>query len=280
MPAAAAAVDMLLRQNPVDPALNRFCKDRPADLMADASTWADDVKSTAKTGAWHYVDIPLSVNSWTSLAAWCPPIVATTTSPGENDRPGCVTDAIEYEWGILRDASQPAAERAMALRYVIHLAGDIHQPLHASNNDDRGGNCTAIQFYAEDRPANLHAIWDYKLLERDLANRKSSEADFAKALDRKFAIHWTEWGEQKPDTEEWAWEGQALARSVTYGDLKPSIPVEAPNPQVLCDAERDKVAALHVSINDSYFRQTIPVIEEQLAKAGYRLAGLLNQTFQ
>ena len=49
-PAASAAVDRLLRENPIDPALNRFCKDRPNDLMADAATWADDVKNTEKNG--------------------------------------------------------------------------------------------------------------------------------------------------------------------------------------------------------------------------------------
>lgn len=276
-PAASAAVDQLLKQNPIDPALNRFCKDRPDDSMADSATWADDTKNAEKTGVWHYVDIPLTVNERTSLAAWCPPI---GPSVGGKDRPGCVTDAIEYEWGILRDASRPAAERATALRYVIHFVGDIHQPLHDSDNDDRGGNCTAITFYAEARPANLHAIWDYKLLERELTNRKLTQSDLATKLDLQFGDRWEAWGEKKPDPVEWAWEGQALAKSVTYGDLMPSIPVETPNPQADCNAERDKVAALRILIGDAYFNQTIPVIDEQLAKAGYRLAAVLNDTFK
>src|SRR5277367_4546306 len=59
-PEASAAVDNLLRNNPIDDAVKRFCKDRPADLMADSSTWADDVRTTEKTGPWHYVDIPLA----------------------------------------------------------------------------------------------------------------------------------------------------------------------------------------------------------------------------
>jgi hypothetical protein len=95
----------------------------------------------------------------------------------------------------------------------------------------------------------------------------------------QFADNAKAWGEQKPDAAAWAWEGFALAKSATYGDLKPSIPFEKPDPRADCNAERDKVAALKISISDGYFKQTIPVIHEQLAKAGYRLAALLNQTF-
>ena len=277
-PEASAAVDQLLQQSPIDPALNRFCKDRPAEPMADAATWADDTKSAEKTGVWHYVDIPLTVSSpGGSLAAWCP---AISPSVGGKDRPGCVTNAIEYEWGILRDASRPTAERATALRYIIHFVGDIHQPLHDSDNDDRGGNCTALRFYAEDRPANLHAIWDYKLIEHELTGKKLSQSDLATALDLQFADDWKTWGEKKPDPVSWAWKGWSLAKQAVYGDLKPSIPLETPNPQADCDAERDKVAALQISIGDSYFNQTIPIVNEQLAKSGYRLAALLNRTYQ
>jgi hypothetical protein len=276
-PAAAAAVDKLLSQNPIDPALNRFCKDRPADPMADASTWADDAKNTEKTGVWHYVDIPLTVKGQTSLSPWCPPIGLAT---GGKDRPGCVTNAIEYEWTILRDTAKSDTARATALRYVIHLVGDIHQPLHDSDNDDHGGNCTALRFYTEERPANLHAIWDYKLIQRELTIRKTNQTDFVAVLDQKFANRWQSWGETKTGAVEWAWESFALAKSVIYGDLKPPIPVEAPNPQSDCSEEREKVAALHIAVDNAYFEQTIPVVREQLAKAGYRLAALLNQTFK
>lgn len=276
-PEVAAVVDQLLNDNPIDPALNRFCKDRPSDIMADASTWADDIKNTEKTSLWHYVDIPLTVSERTSLAPWCP---AIGPSVDGKERPGCITNAMQYEWGILKDTATPPADRARALRYLIHFAGDIHQPLHDSDNDDRGGNCTSLRFFAEDRPANLHAIWDYKLIQRDLAGRKMSQTDYATALDRQLADRWKTKAALRPDPEGWAWEGNALAKSVTYGDLKPLIPVEQPDPQADCDVERDKVAALHIAVAEDYFHQTIPVVDEQLAKAGYRLAELLNETFR
>jgi hypothetical protein len=275
--AAAAAVDLLLTQNPIDPALKRFCGaavdvTRPADLMADASTWADDVKyNPEKTAAWHFVDIPLTgpltTNSGTSLDPWCPPIGPSVNG---KERPGCVTNALEYELSILRDKSRPHAERAKALRYVIHLVGDIHQPLHDSNNNDEGGNCTALHFFAEVPPAKLHAIWDYKLIQRDLASRHLTQTPYAKSLDRGFTS-------RTLNPVDWAWEGHQLAIEVVYGDLKPSIPLEAPTAHHDCPAETGKVAALDISIGQPYFDQALPVIYEQLNKAGYRLAALLNQ---
>src|SRR4051812_43590773 len=60
-PGVSAAVNELLRSVPIDAALKRYCQDRPNDPMADASTWADDVRNDEKTGEWHYVDIPRSV---------------------------------------------------------------------------------------------------------------------------------------------------------------------------------------------------------------------------
>jgi len=280
-PAAAAAVDQLLRESPIDPALRRFCRDRPDDPMADAATWADDIKYTEKTDLWHYVDIPLTVTSRTSLAPWCPPI--GPAPPGEKtSRPGCVTSALEYELAILRDKSRSAADRATALRYVIHFAGDIQQPLHDSNNNDRGGNCTSMQFFAEDRPTNLHSIWDYKLIEHKLTLDKLTQPDYARQLDRQFASQAAPAAASGP--VDWAWEGHQLALAVTYGDLSPSIPVEKtaaplPTPDAVCDAETGKITAIHIAIGEKYFNQAMPVIGEQLAKGGYRLAALLNQSF-
>jgi len=274
--AASAAVDGLLKSNPIDPTLRRFCQDRPGDPIADSSTWADDAKNTEKTGSWHFIDIPLTASGPGPLGAWCPPIGERVDG---KDRPGCITDAIAYESAILRDASRPASERATALRYLIHFVGDIHQPLHDSDNNDRGRNCTSLSFFGGEKPATLHAIWDYRIIARDLEDRKISQAALASELDQRFDSRWSQWGKPKPDPDAWAWEGNAIAKSVVYGDLKPAIPIEKPTPQADCNAERDKVAALHISLNDTYLKQALPVIDEQLAKAGYRLAGLLNAVF-
>jgi nuclease S1 len=273
-PAAASAVDQLLQRNPIDPSLHRFCQNRPADLMADASTWADDVKNTEKTGAWHFVDIPLTVGTRTSLAPFCHTI---GISAGGKDRPGCITNAIQYEQSILRDQTRSGAERAGALRYVIHFAGDIHQPLHDCDNNDRGGNCTAVRFFAEQIPANLHAVWDYKLIARELSKQHATEIEYARRLDQKFAGQ-AGWARIASPVD-WAWEGHRLARTAAYGYLNPPIPFETPDARADCEVERDKVTALHIAVGSQYSGKALPIIDEQLAKAGYRLAVLLNSVW-
>jgi hypothetical protein len=279
-PAASAAVDDLLRENPVDPAVKRFCQDRPADLMADTAAWADDMKPIDKTFLWHQIDIPMGISSGDAMK-WCDPI---GPSVGGKDRPGCIVNAIPYELGILRDTGQPAAERAKALRYIIHLMGDLTQPLHVSDNFDQGGNCALIRFFADEKLQTLHGIWDYGLIGRDLSEKKQTQPQYAAALDKEFASHWSEWGEAKPDILGWTWEGHGLAAPAVYDGLKPRIPLASPSSgladRAACGAERDRIAAMHISIGDEYAAQALPVIRQQLAKAGYRLAGVLNQTFR
>jgi hypothetical protein len=272
-PAVSIAVDRLLLEKPIDPQLSRFCKDRPNDPMADAATWADDARTIEKTGDWHFIDIPLAAHTDSDAMKWC--------KPAPDGQPGCIVGAIEYEWAILRDKSQPALVRAKALRYLIHFVGDLSQPLHASDNHDRGGNCTEIRFFAEPTPQNLHAIWDYKIIARDLEITKATQAQYARTLDEDFARNWPLWGESKVNVLAWTWDSHALASTVVYADLKPPIPISTAGTadQAECTAERAAVASLHISIDDEYAGHALTVIREQLAKAGYRLAGLLNQTF-
>jgi hypothetical protein len=273
---AAAAVDKLLAENPTTQALNPYCKDVPPDPMAIASTWADDVRRDEKNGTWHYVDIPLDAADHSgSLDAWCEPV-----GPARKDgtKPGCVTSAIAYEVGLLRDPKTAPVERTNALRYVIHFVGDIHQPLHASDNEDAGGNCTSFKFFDEPNAWNLHAIWDFKLIQRDLAARKQSQADYAREVDAEYG---SKLGPLAGVTDpvKWAWEGHALALKTTYGAFQTAIPVEKGGSKVACEVERNKVAALGIRIGSDYYDQSIPTVREALAKAGARLATLLNASF-
>ncbi|MDP9053873.1 MAG: S1/P1 nuclease [Acidobacteriota bacterium] len=282
-PAASIGVAGLLRENPIDSALNRFCKDRPADPMADVSTWADDVKNVERTAEWHFIDIPIAVTADPArppdLMKWC---------LNTDGKPDCIVSAIANEWAILRDRARSSADRAKALRYVIHLVGDLTQPLHAGDNRDRGGNCTAIYFFTWKKPENLHAIWDYKIIAKDLADRQSREGQYADAINAEFANEWQAAGALTGalimDVPAWAWGSHALAVTMAYGALRPRIPVAPPEAgtadQALCNSERDAVQSLHIAVGEEYEIQILPVIRAQLAKAGYRLAHLLNETFQ
>jgi hypothetical protein len=277
-PSVSAAIDELLKSGPIAAAVNRFCRDRPADLLVDSATWADDVRVAEKNASWHFVNIPLSADrSGGSVDEWCPDIVPPASG---GDWPGCVTKALEYNIAIVKDKSRSAIDRANALRYVIHFVGDLHQPLHDEDNDDQGGNCTVMQIFDNPRPGNLHSLWDSGLIQHALDAKATTQAAYAAELDSRFQAKYEAMSTAKADDPvTWAWNSYALAVSVAYGNLQPSIPVEKPDPQVTCQAERDKVTALHISVGDAYYQKAMPVIDEQLATGGYRLAYLLNSLF-
>ncbi len=243
--------------------------------MADSSTWADDVKRTELTGAWHYMDIPRGIHH-AELSVYCEPI---GNSQNGKDRPGCILDAIEYEWAILKNNTSASADRAKALRYLIHFIGDMHQPLHTTTNNDRGGNCVPIQFFDKPKLGNLHAIWDTDILQRDFTQAHLDAAGAARELDDNFADKLEQWCKQGPDFESWLWEGHRIAEKVTYGKLRPHVPVEVPDPNADCALETTRTGALHLTVTDSYQERAGDAIEAQLAKAGYRLALLLNSVW-
>src|SRR5262249_7156760 len=129
---ARAQIDKLLRNNPIDPQLHRFCKSQGLTRFADASTWADDVRNTskgAKTAGWHSLDTPRGA-SRDQVPGFCP-------------TDGCVTKAIAEQVDVLKSNAK-GKKKADALRFMIHFVGDVHQPLHCTTNSDRGGNCVPL----------------------------------------------------------------------------------------------------------------------------------------
>lgn len=272
----SAEVDKLLKENPIDPKMKRFCWDRPTDILADVSTWADDQRTIEEsTFGWHFVDIPMGVTeppaSGLSVSQWC-------HGNGVEGNPQCVTEAIKAQWKILLDKTRPASERAVALRYLVHLVGDTQQPLHDSDNRDQGGNCTTMKFLAEDRLTNLHSVWDTKLIERDMAVRKLGQPGYAALLAGEFAKQRKAWSKEKINPELWVWQGHAIAVKLAYGLISPAIPLEQPGPD-FCDAETAKVAAMNITLDQSYVDRSLPAVHEQLARSASRLANLLNQSF-
>src|SRR5512139_924436 len=101
---------------------------------ASVSTYADNYRNNhPETARWHFVNIPLGDGHY-NPARDCVP------SP-QGD---CIIAAIDRFSAILADPSRPQDERAEALKFLVHLVADLHQPLHATNNNDRGGNDTKV----------------------------------------------------------------------------------------------------------------------------------------
>jgi hypothetical protein len=217
-PSARASVESLLR-------------DRAPNAMREAANWADDLRDIPGmevTAPFHYVNFPRGDCRY----------VARRDCPGGR----CVVAALEQHARELRESGDPE-RRATALRWVIHLVADIHQPLHAAWADDRGGNDLQVQ--RRGKGTNLHALFDSGLLnERRL--RAVPYADLLLAGPAPTAAQ-TRWNAEAP--RRWAVESCALVA------------------QAYPESGR---------IDDAYADRVRGQLEARLRLAGFRLAALLN----
>lgn len=218
------------------------------------SSWADDIrKAHPETGPWHYVDIPLRAPVY---------VAGRDCSQGQ-----CIVVKLPHYIQVLADRSASPQARLEALKWVVHLTGDIHQPLHNADHDDKGGNDVKLVYFGQ--MTNLHRMWDTNILERATGLRMGPNYSFDHAATRDVAVHLDEaitpaqrheWAPAVPLDDaalatQWADSAHALARGVAYGDL--------PERRV-----GDWAA--------TYQAQSWPVIRRQLEKAGVRLAAVLN----
>jgi hypothetical protein len=273
-PNARVMVKEILEAASIDSALNRYCGQSGLDAFADSSTWADDERTIRpETAPWHYLDLPRGAAK-VEVSKFCAP-------------EGCVTSAIDAQLAILRDPKADARARGDALRFLIHFVGDMHQPLHLTTNNDRGGNCVPISFFElepaqtnpqkEDYRPNLHSIWDTDIVERFSQGQTPQQA--ADALETKLRALSIAWQSKPIDVGAWAWESHRTAEESAYGKLPTKIRIEAPKPVATCADDNHisaRMLALHEQVDQSYQAAAEPVIQQQLMKAGVRLAMLLN----
>lgn len=274
-PHARSMAMKILAASPVSPQLRRYCGKSGLDAFADSSTWADDERSVQpQTGPWHYIDIPLGV-SHGNLRKYCP------------SSTGCVVSAIRAQLAVLRNRRATAKERADALRYVIHFVGDLHQPLHTVTNDDLGGNCVPVTFqgrapqetnvqWATYSP-NLHAVWDYGIIESHWAGLTPQQ--LADRLEKRYKSRIAAWRSQPIDVTAWIWQSHRLAQTVAYGHLPVKIPRQTPRPVTSCNGDNhisNRMLKLHENLGPSYVNAATAVVQLQLARAGARLADVLN----
>lgn len=126
----------------------RLLAAEPGATMASVSTWADEIRSR-ETASWHYVNPPRGSCSYDRVR--------------DCEDGHCAVDALDKQIAVLKSKSADG-ERLRALKWVIHLVGDIHQPLHAGFKVDKGGNLYQVQAYG--RGTNLHALWDGILIRK------------------------------------------------------------------------------------------------------------------
>ena len=196
----------------------------PGQTLESIATWADEHRSPA-TSVWHYVNFPRTSCKYEP----------------ERDCPGgrCVVAAIAHQASVFASHASDA-ERLKALKYLVHLVGDVHQPLHAGYQDDRGGNRFQLQLWMHAR--NLHAVWDSGLLRNvDLDNEAFS------ALLRRVPLA-SDFLDLDP-----AHMAQESCRIVAQAGFYPDTGLSA-----------------------AYTQRFTPVLQQRLALAAARLAALLN----
>jgi hypothetical protein len=237
--------------------------DNPTDVaeaLARASTWADETKNETHTGDWHYIDLALQDHR-SDIPERCP----------ENN---CAPARVRLFAGQLKSERADARWSELdALRYVVHLVGDEHQPLHDISDADLGGNCERL-----DPPVgqakNLHALWDGQIP----ATLGGDSVSLAAHLNEEIAKLSPRQERQLSGGNEndWAWEGHKLAEKVIYSKLH--IPLEPVIFPPNCAESPEAIRDLHLQVDTSYVDKMKPIVRLQLERAGLRLAKLLNDS--
>ncbi|HEX8624169.1 MAG TPA: S1/P1 nuclease [Allosphingosinicella sp.] len=193
----------------------------------------------------------------------------------------CVLGAIDSDLAILRSSSATDAQKSIAILYIGHWFGDLHQPLHVSFADDRGGNSIKAPGPCSGSfEASLHSVWDTCVIERRIFSPGTDRLARARAAARILAASVTKrerrnWVRSKP----WEWAGESykvtIAERTGYCVRKDGACWYSVDRQTFAkdDAQRS------LPVDDAYLDRARPIVETRLRRAGIRLADALNRTF-
>ena len=247
----------------------------PVETIADIASAPDSYRAGGHpdSAQWHYVDIPLHSDSYDESRD------CHYTDDGKSTVPEltCVIAKLPEFVAILADKTKSDQERGFALAFVVHLVGDIHQPLHAEDDKDKGGNDVKFAWRGGATPTNLHTIWDSTLIDehfllpvahKDPDPNKNYKVDLKPAFEAAKTLSpaacpdkpdsWVRAGvthDMAAATRSWADQSHRLAAAV-YSNLPAGFPT---------------------GWEDDYARYADPVIACQIGRAGARLAQVLRE---
>jgi hypothetical protein len=223
----------------------------PGESLDEAATWPDDMRSDTAAfwqrtaSPWHYVT--LNGNTYDH-------------APPEGD----ALEALNHYRAVLQDANASLADKQLALRFVVHIVGDLHQPLHVGKCCDKGGNDVKVTWFG--KPTNLHAVWDSSLPDEEQLSFTELAAKLERHISDRQLIEW--WDINPRD---WISESGKL-RDAVY-------PTAADMPR-LGKGEAPKSQPVLPDLSYSYAYRFTPLMERRLSQAGVRLAAYLNDVFQ
>ena len=210
------------------------------ETLAEASTWADEVRNQPDykhTGSWHYINLPLGLSE--------PDFEKTVKGMTQEN----VYSALLQQEQVLGSTASSKGQKIEALKFIVHFIGDLHQPMHVSREEDKGGNTIQVNYAGAG--TNLHALWDSKLLD----HLGLDDQQLASTRDHAGAAQVAAW--QSDPLIKWIWESYEIS-SKLYAEV---------------DAMNGR------SIDDTYYQAHIQIVEQRIEMAGVRLAGVLNRIF-
>lgn len=227
------AVGQIAEENLSKKARKKVLSLLEGNSLAEVSNWMDNIKSDDAydhTHDWHWVTIPDN----TAYAA-------TTLNPD-----GDLIGKIKEINAALKSGNLDRKTEVEYLKYLIHLVGDIHQPLHVGYGDDAGGNKISVKWFG--KPTNLHKVWDSEMID----SKKLSFTELVRFIDKTDKHTIAEW--QQTTVEDWADESIAL------------------RPQVYALPDE-------YNLRYEYLYLNFETVEHRISQAGIRLAGLLNDIY-
>jgi hypothetical protein len=233
--------------------------------LADASTFMDFNREALKrelpgSDQWHYDNpaICLPAETVQAYAEFCP-------------AGNCASAQVGRWFSTLADTKNTKEQRALALRLITHMIGDLHQPLHAATDNDLGGAKKIMQMPAAKLPQNLHLVWDVDLPK--IAMRGLTEQQVAKDLLANHKSKFPQW--LKGDAVLWVAQSYGIAKRLAYGKL----------PGFSCGEVDGKPTGLRdgkpwtdepVALPRDYIEGAVGIIPILLAQSGARIGGALN----
>lgn len=215
--------------------------------LAEAATWPDEQRSNPvpfwqeTASPLHYVTLPRGAD------------IATLEHPPEGDS----ATALEQFTAVLRVPAASREDKALALRFTVHLVADLHMPLHVGFPGDRGGNDVQVLWF--DAPTNLHWVWDEGMILR----QQLSYSEYAARLEARMTpAEVIEWWDADPAT--WMAESASLREGI-YPATGPELGMGTREAPVL--------------LGYRYNWQWTPSVEQRLEQAGIRVAAYLDRVF-
>jgi len=210
--------------------------------LPDAAIWPDLIKGNRpETKPWHFVDILVSGKNQPKNE------YDQARDCADNK---CIVPKIAEFRAVLKDPSAMLEARLEAMKFITHFIGDLHQPLHVADNHDKGGNDVKLKFFGKNM--NLHSLWDSGIIDRAGLDEDTFASELLQNIDAALIPSM-----QAGTVVEWANANHALAKPHVYKLPKEPVP----------------------KLGQDYYDANADLVDDQLTKAGLRLARILNESF-